>query len=188
MNKNLTALTILATGFVFPQLVYACGGFGFSEKFPGSFLVLSTLFAIFAFHGFALYKLNTETSIQGKEVVVKKYSSALFYSHVLFPVLACLLIVFTSVAFACLDSRSQQEKFIDFLYNGFFSMLLTLLFISTVFVLRIRSKKLTVEKKIKLVKITATTMCVISMVALVVFSYSFFFVAPTLSYTPSFLI
>lgn len=180
MNKNIIITILSLFPFLIPQLTYACGGSTFSIHHSMIYIT----FALFLLHSFVFYKLSKKTDLATKESVVKKYSRTLFQIHFLLPIIAYIILVLSRVAFACIDPRSPQERFIDGLSIPFQLAIIISLFVSAIFFMRVESKKLTVETKVKSGKIVAASLGVIALITFVYLSYAFWVIAPTLSDTP----
>lgn len=172
-------LVILGFVFMFPQWAFACGGDSFDAPHWGMYVaaVLSVL------HGAVFFLLKGKWDAAKKELLAKRYAEALLHTHVSLPL--CIFTLYAAVAFACIDMRSDQEKFVDSLSIYIIGAWLASFMISLFLFLRNRSKFLTPERRVHLAANTALSLLSISVVTFGLLAYALLVIAPTISNSPA---
>jgi len=162
--------------YLTPKQAYACG----STFFPAGYWMVYTMSAFLIFHTFFLYLLNKNIPL-AKPNIVKNYSQLSLHLHLTLPIIITFIFIFSSIAYACLDPRSPQEKFIDNLLTPYILAVNLLLIISVFFYTKINSGRMTEINKRQLSNIIAIFFCIVTFTTLTYLSHAIWIVAPTLS-------
>jgi hypothetical protein len=160
-----------------PVPTLACGGVLFDIAHVGMY-VAGILTVI---HCLVFFVLSSKLEIAKRAVFATRYSIAMLHLHFSFP---ALMAVLTSIAHACIESRSVREIYLDGLTVFIvISLLISAIPSGVVFIIML-SKKLTAEHRIKLGKILAVSLDGITAVVFFYLAYALWVVAPTLSSPP----
>jgi hypothetical protein len=170
--------SFLSLFLLLPHLALACGGgsFGFASWAP--FLPL----ALVVFHGYFFFLLNGSRSLNEKVQTARRYAYANFNIHVSIPVIITLIyaLVFT-VAYACIDLRSPQERFADDVIARMLFPWLFLALVSIASLVPLTSRSLSLERKVVIGRRIAGSLLFVMTLITTFLSYSLWMVAPSLS-------
>lgn len=177
MYKNSVLFTTALSLIFIPNIAQACGGSLFSVY---SWMIYIS-YLLFSIHFFVFYKLTSIQDVSEKEKIAKNYAVTLLGFHLIPPAIIVLTAIFIKVVHACIDTRSEQEIFLDGLSFWFCVGAVISMFVSILFMIGITAKRRTAEKKVALAKKVALGLGISTFILTVYLAHGYFIVAPTLS-------
>ncbi len=173
-----TSSFFILTALSLPRLALACGGGSFGLVSWAPFLFLSLV----VFHGYFFWRLSGGDSLEEKVQTARRYSYANFNIHVSLPVVMALIYTLVlAVAYACIDVRSPQERFVDDVIGYMLFPWLFLALVSIVLLVRATSRSLSPERKVVIGRRIAGFLLFVMTLITTLFSYALWMVAPSIS-------